>query len=100
MISYYFRWHKCTVITQKAFSAKVSQMYVAAHEGMETKRQTSKMIDNLKASFRKLLEAADWMDAGISSGILQLDSVIHFKIIFRPTKCMNFNQTLMFSSNK
>ena len=63
---YYFRWHKCTVITQKAFNAKVSQMYVAAHKGMETRSQTSKMIENLKASFRKLLEAADWMDAGIS----------------------------------
>jgi len=56
------RWHKCTVITQKAFNAKVSQMYVAAHKGMETRSKTSKMIDNLKASFRKLLEAADWMD--------------------------------------
>ena len=63
---YYFRWHKCTVITQKAFNAKVSQMYVAAHKGMETRSQTSKMIENLKASFQKLLEAADWMDTGIS----------------------------------
>ena len=63
---YYFRWHKCTVITQKAFNAKVSQMYVAAHKGMETRSLTSKMIDNLKASFRTLLEAADWMDGGMS----------------------------------
>ena len=65
-IAYYFRWHKCTVITQKAFNAKVSQMYVAAHKGMETRSLTSKMIDNLKASFRTLLEAADWMDAGMT----------------------------------
>ena len=41
-------------------------MYVSAHKDMEIRNQISKMIDNLKASFRKQLEAADWMDAGMS----------------------------------
>ena len=58
------RWHKCTKATQKAFSAKVSQMYVASHEGRETKRQTTKMINNLRASFHNLLQNATWMDDG------------------------------------
>ena len=46
-------------------------MYVAAHKGMETRNQTSKMIDKLKASFRKLLKAADWMDKGRSYLLVQ-----------------------------
>lgn len=45
-------------------------MYVASHEGNETKRQTTKMIDNLRASFHNLLQNADWMDEGTKYVIL------------------------------
>ena len=58
------RWKICTHATKSKFSAKVSQLYANSHDGKNTKEQTAKLIENLRASFQDILQSADWMDSG------------------------------------
>ena len=54
----------------------ISRLFVEQHFKQETKEKADEMVDNIRATFRRMLqEEADWMDATTRARALEKESV-------------------------
>ena len=70
----YFRWMYCVDRATFYFGARVSEIYAAKYHGEQTKVASESLIEDLRSSFRTLINEAQWMDEGIT--------VILFRIFY------------------
>ncbi len=58
------------------FGAKVSQLYTKAVHGAKTKKSTLKLIEDLRSSFRQMIDEASWMDSATrKKALLKLSAI-------------------------
>ena len=57
------RWQTCLSKAVGAFGFAAAHEYVIANFEESAKVQADKMVENLRAAFKELVEETDWMDA-------------------------------------
>ncbi|XP_072047750.1 neprilysin-1-like [Amphiura filiformis] len=56
------RWRNCVQYVRDAMEFATGRLYVLEHFGGDSKKNTERMVDNLKQAFKDMLKENEWMD--------------------------------------
>jgi predicted metalloendopeptidase len=74
------RWQICSEMTDRALGDALGQLFVEKHFPPEAKRRMNELVENLRATLREELEAAEWLQPETKKAALEKLSAFRQKI--------------------